>query len=194
MYGGACPSQHVLLNVSLAFCRIRKISYPGHTIASHSHTQGAKIHNSKCTLSNKNIRSFVSDQVQSVVYEDMRCWVNQRTFQPNLAPRERNMRAHFRCPTCVAFNEGIVALAISILFNLLDVGSPVNFSVYSRHQLHASRAGQKSFLLLAQKLGDQSSQGIFQMIRAQRMASVRRRRGESHLVCLGLLARSMAWW
>ena len=69
MYGGACPGQHVPINVSLAFYRIPKISYPGHTIASHSHTQGAKIHNSKCALNNKNIRSFVSDQIQRVIYE-----------------------------------------------------------------------------------------------------------------------------
>lgn len=36
---------------------------------------------------------------------------------------------HFRCPTCVAFDEGVIALSISVLFNLLDVCSPVNFSV-----------------------------------------------------------------
>ena len=37
--------------------------------------------------------------------------------------------------TCIAFNKGIVALSIPILFNLLDVGSPVYFSVWYGHQL-----------------------------------------------------------
>lgn len=69
MYGGACPSQHMPTNVSLAFLSYSETSYLSHTVASHGHTQGGKIHNSKCTLSDKDIRSFIRDEVQSVVYE-----------------------------------------------------------------------------------------------------------------------------
>ena len=37
-------------------------------------------------------------------------------------------------PTCIAFNKGVIALSIAILLNLLDVGSPVYFSVCSGRQ------------------------------------------------------------
>lgn len=63
MYGGACHGQHMPKNVKLAFLSCFKTSYLGQTVASHSHTQGAKIHNSKCALRDKNIRSFACDEV-----------------------------------------------------------------------------------------------------------------------------------
>lgn len=61
MYGGACHVQHISLNVSLAVLPFSNASYLSHPVASHCHTQGAKIHNSKCTLSDENIFSFVRD-------------------------------------------------------------------------------------------------------------------------------------
>lgn len=63
MYGGACAGQHVSINVSLAILSYSKPSYLSHTVASHGHTQGAKIHNGKYTLSDENISSFVGDEV-----------------------------------------------------------------------------------------------------------------------------------
>lgn len=63
MYGGACASQHVSINVSLVVPSYCKASYLSHTIASHSHTQGAKVHNSKYTLGDENVGSLVGEEV-----------------------------------------------------------------------------------------------------------------------------------
>ena len=48
---------------SLAFLSYPNPSYLSHTVASHSHTQDAKVHNGKSTLSDKDIPSFVRDEV-----------------------------------------------------------------------------------------------------------------------------------
>ena len=65
-YGGTYRSQHVPMNTSLA---LRCMPYLGHSVASHNHTQSAKIHDSKCTLSDENVRSFVRNQVESIIDE-----------------------------------------------------------------------------------------------------------------------------
>ena len=63
MYGGACAGQRVSINVSLVVLSSSESSYLSHTVASHSQTQGAKIHNGKYPLSDKNIGSFVRKEV-----------------------------------------------------------------------------------------------------------------------------------
>ncbi len=108
-------------------------TYLGHTIASHSRTQGAQIHDGECALRDGYVCSFARDDVESIVYEQMRRGVDQWTWAPYLVPKTRNRRA---CPTCVALDERVVALAIPILLNLLHVGSPVDLGVCSRRQLH----------------------------------------------------------
>ena len=69
IYGGACAGQHVSIKVSLVVLSYSKPSYLSHTVAGHGHTQGAKIHNGKYTLSDENIGSFVREKVESVIYE-----------------------------------------------------------------------------------------------------------------------------
>ena len=78
------PSMHRWL-----FCSISKTPYLSLTVASHGRTQGAKVHNSERTLSNEDIPSFVRDEVQSVVDEHMRRWVDQRTWHPDLSALEK---------------------------------------------------------------------------------------------------------
>ena len=63
MYGGACFGQYMPINVLLAFPSCCNLSYLSHTVASHSHTQSAKVHNSERTLSDEDIRSFVRNEV-----------------------------------------------------------------------------------------------------------------------------------
>ena len=63
MYGGACADQHVPIGLSLISLSCIKSSYLSHTVASHSHTQGAKIHNSKYALSNEDIGSLFREEV-----------------------------------------------------------------------------------------------------------------------------------
>ena len=49
--------------VSLALLSCFEGSYFGHTVASHSRTQGSQIHDSKYTLSAENVFAFIRDEV-----------------------------------------------------------------------------------------------------------------------------------
>ena len=148
MYGGACTDQQETHVECIAGSSAVLHIYLGHTIASHCRTQGAQIHDGECALRDEYVCSLARDDVESIVYEQMRRGVDQWTWAPDLVPKTRNRRTR---PTCVALDERVVALAIPILLNLLHVGSPVDLGVCSRRQLHVFKRGAEGASALSGK-------------------------------------------
>lgn len=86
----------------------------------------------------------------------------------------------------ISFNKRIIPFTASVLCNLLHVCFPIDLGIYMLNFLAPIVIGEIG------SAGVGSLQGIFQMIRTHRHASATSSKGDSHLVCFGLTAMSIA--
>ena len=104
--------------------------------------------------------------------------------------RSISERKRFACRidqgTSVSFNKRVVSFTASILHNLLHICFPVDLGIYMLKLLTLRLVGEIG------SAWKRSLQGIFQMIRTHRQASATSSKGDSHFVCFGLPAMSIA--
>lgn len=126
----------------------------GLPITQHHERQGGQIKHSKYLLRQEDICPPVGDVVESGVYVDVRCWIDQWP--------------------CTPLDLPVVPLSSNILGHLFHVRNPVNFRVY--HDKSAT-----SLPLMLARLRFSFLQGTFHMIRTQSNASNSQRAGGTSL-------------